>query len=98
MAKSNSKNLVKLFLAKSKSFTKYSKLSFFTPWAKLVFTELWHAFLMISIFYHFDLKYDIYIEIDISRYIIDKVLSYLNIDDLDWWYLVAFIPIKIIYY
>ena len=51
------------------------KLKFLIPNAKMAFNNLWLAFIKASIFQYFDLEHHIWIETDISKYAIDKVLS-----------------------
>ena len=43
--------------------------------AKIALNHLWLAFIKVLIFYYFDLKYHIWVEIDIFGYIINKILS-----------------------
>lgn len=82
-AKSKSKNSVKPFLAKSKLFAENSELCFLTFKARLVFTKLRQAFIKASILHHFNSKYHIYIETNISNYTINRILSYLTSNNLD---------------
>lgn len=77
-AKSKSKNFVKLFSTKSQSFTQGSGLSFFTPKARQAFTNLRQAFIEILILHSFDLNCHICIKINVSSYVIDKILSQLT--------------------
>ena len=55
------------------------KPNFLTPNAKKAFNHLQLAFIKASIFQHFDLKSHIWIEINISCYAIDRILSQLNL-------------------
>lgn len=62
------------FLTKSKLLAKLSsRLSFFLLKARLAFIKLRQVFIKIPIFHHFDLKYYIYIKIDIFDYIISEI-------------------------
>ena len=56
--------------------------SFFTPKARLAFIKLRQAFIKIPIIYHFDLKCYFWIEINIFRYGISKILSQLILNNL----------------
>ena len=78
------KNMVYLFLAKSKLFVKSSsELGFFTIRAKLGFAKLKQAFIKIPIIYYFDPKCYMCIRSNLSDYSIDKVLSQLTLNVLD---------------
>ena len=55
---------------------------YLTPAAKKAFNHLWHAFTLAPILKHFDSKQHIWIEINMSAYAIDEVLSQLTLDDL----------------
>ena len=57
--------------------TKKNKPSFFTFDAKTIFNCLWLAFIKALIFRHFDLKYYIWIEAEVSSYTIDNMLNQL---------------------
>ena len=50
-------------------------LDFFTLGTRLVFTKLRQAFVKALVLYHIDLKHHIQIEMDVSGYAIDGVLS-----------------------
>ena len=67
-------------LFKSKKTVKFS--DFFTSGARLAFTKLTQAFVIASILQHFDSECHIWIEMDISGYIIGKVLNKLTSDNL----------------
>ena len=71
--------------SKSKNLSKFKKTlgssDFFTFGAKLAFTELRQVFIKASILYHFYPKRHIWIETDVSGYIIGRVLSQLSSDD-----------------
>ena len=70
--------------SKSKNLSKSKKTvgsDFLTPGAKLAFTKLRQAFLKTPILHHFNPKYHIQIETDISGYAIGGVLSQLTSDD-----------------
>ena len=85
--------------SRSKNLSKYKEIvgsNAFTLGARLVFTKLRQAFLKALIFHYFNSKYHIWIEIDVSGYIIDEVLSQLTLDDLGRWYLMAFFSQKMI--
>ena len=84
-------------LSKSKNLSKKMVGSdFCTHGAKLAFTKLRQTFVKSSILYHFNSECHIQIETDASGYTIDRVFSQLNLDDLGWWYLVAFFLQKMI--
>ena len=71
---------------KSKKLSKSKKTvesDFFTLGARLAFTKLRQAFVKTSILYHFDSKYYIRVETDVSDYAIGRVLSQLTLDNLD---------------
>lgn len=61
-----------------KSKSAFSRTDFLTPKARLAFTQLRQAFTKAPIFQYFDLKYDIWIETNASRYAIGGVLSQLT--------------------
>ena len=71
-------------------------LEFFTLTARLAFTKLKQAFVKILIFHHFDLKYHIWIKINILGYAIGEVLSELVLNDLGQWHPIAFFSQKMI--
>ena len=73
---------------------------YLTPNTKKAFNHLWHAFTKAPILQHFDPKRYIPIETNASGYSIGEILSQLTLDDLSWWYPVAYylqkmIPAKI---
>lgn len=51
------------------------ELGFLTTIAKEAFLQLWQAFTKVSVFWYFNLKWYIQIEIDASGYAIGGVLS-----------------------
>ena len=53
-------------------------------------------FTQVLILQHFDLKWHIRIKTNVSGYAICKIFSQLTLDDLGWWYLVAYYFYKII--
>lgn len=55
-----------------------SEMRFFTSEAKVAFIYLRKAYNKLPIFYHFDLKCYIRIEIDVARFAISKILSELT--------------------
>ena len=59
------------------------KPSFFTFKARLAFTKLRQIFVKALIFYYFNPKCHIQIEINISKYAINRILSQLILDNLD---------------
>lgn len=71
------KNLIKLknhnFFLHSKNIK--AKLGFFIFRAMLKFIKSKQIFVKVPILHYFDLKYHIWIEIDISRYAIKEILS-----------------------
>ena len=69
--------------------------NFLTSEAMLAFLQLTEAFIKALILHHFDQKHYIRIEIDVSSYAIDDILSQL-IPESDQWHLVAFIMKKVI--
>ena len=81
-AMSTSKNLVKLFFAKSQLFAENSGLDFLTLRARQAFIKLKQAFIKASIFYHFHLESHICIKTDAYSDAIDRVLSQLNSNNL----------------
>ena len=102
------KNLVK---SKNHDFPLNSRnreveTSFFIPKARLMFIQLKQAFIKAAIFYHFDPKCHIWIEIDASGYAIGGILSQLVSKtrpdkvvtkiDLSQWQLIAFFFRKMI--
>ena len=83
--------------SKSKKSSKSQKRvesDFFTPGAKLVFTKLRQAFLKAPILHHFDPKYHIRIETDVSGYAIGGVQSQLTSEGR--WHPVVFFSRKMI--
>ena len=67
--------------------------------AKKAFNHLWLAFIKALILWYFDLESYIRIEIDVSSYAIDKVLSQLNLNSytlLNQWHLIAYFSKKMI--
>lgn len=75
------------FLIKSEKhdffkFIKASGSGFFIFKASQVLTKLKHGFGEAPILYHFDLKYYIWVETDISNYVISGVLCQLTSDNL----------------
>ena len=84
---------------KCKNLFKFKKvigLDFFTPGARLAFTELRQAFVKAPILHHFDPERHIWIEMDVSSYVIGRVLNQLTSDNLGWWHSVAFFFQKMI--
>ncbi len=76
--------------------------SLFTSGARKTFIKMKQTFVEALIQNHFDPEHHIQIETDVSGYAISRIFSQLTLDDLDWWYLVAFfswimIPIEIWY-
>ena len=80
---------------------------FQTPNAKNTFNYLQLVFIKALIFWYFDLKSHIWIEINISSYAINKVMSQLNLDfdalsndlnksDFNQWDLVAYLSRKMV--
>ncbi len=69
---------------------------FLTFGARKAFTELRQAFVEASILNHYDLEYYIKIKTNISGYVIGRIFSQLNLDNLGQWYLMAFFSQKII--
>ncbi len=69
---------------------------FLTFKARKVFIKLKQAFIETSILNHFDPEHHIQIETDASGYAIVEILSQLTLDDLGWWYQVAFFSKKMI--
>lgn len=55
--------------------SKKSGTRFFTPGARLAFAKLTQAFNIALIFYHFHLIYEIWIETNVSGYVIGGILS-----------------------
>lgn len=71
------------FLAKSKLLVKPSSgPNFLASIARLTFTKLGQVFIKILILHHFDLKYFIWVEIDILGYTIDIILNQLTSNNL----------------
>lgn len=75
-------------MAKISDFTKTDSFGtdFLILGAKKTFIHLYKAFTKVSIFYHFDLKYYIYIKTDILEYIIGEILSQITLDHLDQYF------------
>ena len=71
-------------------------MDFFILGAKLALTKLRQMFLKTPILHHFDPKYYIRIEMDISDYTIGGVFSQLTLDNLGRWHPVAFFSKKMI--
>ena len=73
-----------IFLANSKNLSKYKsiraieKLNFLTLNTRKVFNFSKQVFTLVLIFQYFDLKYYIWIKINISNYTIRKILSWLT--------------------
>ena len=65
---SNSKNLSNFGIIKA-------KLKFLTFDTEMIFNYLWLAFIKALILYNFNLKYYIWIEIDILGHVIDRIPS-----------------------
>ena len=57
--------------------TKKNEPSFLTPNARTAFNYLWLTFTKALIFWHFNLKYNIWFEYNISGYAINDMLSQL---------------------
>lgn len=66
------------------------KSGFFISKARLALSKLRQVFVKTLIFYHFNPKYYIQIQIYISKYIISEILSLLTLDNFGQWYLVVF--------
>lgn len=73
--RSKNSNLVKTFLAKSKSFVLDSRLGFFISKARQAFIELRQVFVQVLIFYYVNQNCHICIEIDVSDNTIGGILS-----------------------
>lgn len=56
---------------------------FFSLRARLAFTKLRQAFIKAHILDSFDPEYHIWVETDVSDYIISEVLSHLTLENLD---------------
>ncbi len=56
---------------------------FLTSNIRQAFIKLRQAFIKVQILNYLDLKYYIYIKIEVFGYVIDKILSQLTLDDLD---------------
>ena len=69
---------------------------YLTANAKQAFTQLRQAFTKALILQHFDPKYHIRIENDVSDYAIGRVLSRLTLNNLGQWHPVAFYSQKMI--
>lgn len=85
-------------IVKSKNIIqrKELKTEFLTLGTKLAFFELKQAFIKASILHHFNSEYHIWIETDISGYIIDEVLSQLTLGNSAHYHLVFFFFCKLI--
>ena len=109
---SKSQNLAKLGkkLSKSGNSTNFNtteaRPKFLTPNARTIFNCLRLAFIEAPISWHFDLEYHIWIETNVSGYIISEMLSQLTSGtnpkrivtktDLSQWHLIAFFSRKMI--
>ena len=84
--------------SKSKNLFKSKKmeLGFLTSGARIAFTKLRQSFIKAPIFHYFNPKPHIKIEIDVSSYVIGRVLSQLTSDNLGQWHPVAFFSRKMI--
>ena len=69
---------------------------YLTPGAKRAFTQLRQAFTKALILQHFDLECHIWIETDLSSYVIGRVLSHLTSDNSGQWHPVVFYSQKMI--
>ena len=69
---------------------------FLTPNASRAFTKLRQVFVVAPILNHFDPERHIQIEIDVSDYTIDVVLSQLTLDVSSQWHLITFFSNKMI--
>ena len=78
----------------SKNLNKAAK--YLTPKARLGFTQLKKAFTKALIFQHFDQKYHIQVQTDISNYAIGTVLSELTLNYLGQWHLIIYYLQKIV--
>ena len=92
MAKSKKLKLTKfkkLNLIKVQNFAKtnFFETNFLTFKAKKTFIYLQNTFTKVLIFYHFDLKYHICIKINTSKYVIDKFLSQITLNQLFFNYI-----------
>ena len=74
----------KLDLVKTQNLTKpnFSEMDFLTFKVKKAFIYLQKIFIKVLILHYFDLEHHIYIETDISRYIIDSLLSQITSNQL----------------
>lgn len=80
----NSTRFVKAKLTKFKSLVQLKKLrmSSFTPGARIVFMKIRQKFIQALILYYFDPKYYVWIEINLSDYIINRVQNQLTTNNL----------------
>ena len=69
---------------KSPSQNLIKAISYLTPNARQAFIQLRQAFIEAPILQHFDPKYYIRIETDMSSYVISGILSQLTLDNLVW--------------
>lgn len=74
-----SKNLINLFKSQNVSIN-IGAMGFLTSKTRVIFTQLKQAFIKMLIFQHFNLKCYIWIENNISGYIIAEVLNSLILD------------------
>lgn len=79
-----------------KASNKDSGTRFLNPGARLAFTKLRQAFSKAPILHYFDLKCHIWIETNISGYVICRLLNQLAMKNLHWWYSIVFSSRKII--
>lgn len=85
------------FLAMSKLLVETSSGSgLIASKAKLAFIKLRKTLIEASLFYYFDPQCHIWVKIHIFGYPIGRVLSYLTLDNLNWWYLLIFFFEKMI--
>ena len=73
-----------------------NKANYLTCTARLAFTQLRQAFIEAPSFWYFDFEYHIWIQIDVSSYAINRVLSQLTLNNLGWWHLVVYYLQKMI--
>ena len=83
-------------IGKSPSKNLNGAMSYLTPNARRVFIQLRQAFTKAPILWHYDLEYYIRIEINVSGYVINRVLSQLTLNYLGQWYPVAYYLQKMI--
>ena len=77
-------------VGRSSSKNSNRAISYLTSDTRQAFTQLRQAFTKAPIFQYFDLEYHIWIESDMPDYAIGGVLSYLILDNLGRWHLVAY--------